>query len=131
MIALNELRLNNWVYSPEVGSNVQITLLSNDNWLGLSSVTWDQPSCEEIEPITLTEEILLKCGFEARGYFWFDLYLDERTKLTLGWHPDGRIDFEMSINKIYFDISHIKHLHQLQNLYFSLTNKELEIKLQP
>jgi len=54
--------------------------------------------------VPLTEEILLKFGFSSRGTFWLDLYLDEKTKFTLGWHPDGRIDFEISINKIYFDI---------------------------
>ena len=80
---------------------------------------------DQFEPIELTEEILLDKGFKKRGQFWFDLYLDEITKLTLSWHPDGRIDFEMSINKNTFDISHIKYLHQLQNLNFILSNKEL------
>ena len=81
-----------------------------------------------IKPIILTEEILLKFGFSSRGTFWLDLYLDEKTKFTLGWHLDGRIDFEISINKIYFDISHIKHIHQLQNLFYSLTGEELTFK---
>lgn len=80
---------------------------------------------DQFEPIEITEDILLDKGFKKRGQFWFDLYLDEITKLTLSWHPDGRIDFEMSINKNTFDISHIKYLHQLQNLHFSLINKEL------
>lgn len=80
---------------------------------------------DQFEPIRLTEEVLLNNGFKKRGQFWFDLYLDEITKLTLSWHPDGRIDFEMSINKNTFDISHIKYLHQLQNLHFILANKEL------
>lgn len=80
---------------------------------------------DQFEPIELFEDILLDNGFKKRGQFWFDLYLDEITKLTLSWHPDGRIDFEMSINKNTFDISHIKYLHQLQNLHFILANKEL------
>ena len=80
---------------------------------------------DQFEPIEITEDILLDKGFKKRGQFWFDLYLDEITKLTLSWYVDGRIDFEISINKICFDISHIKYLHQLQNLYFTLTNKEL------
>lgn len=80
---------------------------------------------DQFEPIELTEDILLDKGFKKRGQFWFDLYLDEITKLTLSWHPDGRIDFEMSINKNTFDISHIKYLHQLQNLHLTLINKEL------
>ena len=80
---------------------------------------------DQFKPIKLFEDVLLDNGFKKRGEFWFDLYLDEITKLTLSWHPDGRIDFEISINKNTFDISHIKYLHQLQNLHFILANKEL------
>ena len=80
---------------------------------------------DQFKPIGLFEDVLLDNGFKKRGEFWFDLYLDEITKLTLSWHPDGRIDFEISINKNTFDISHIKYLHQLQNLHFILANKEL------
>ena len=42
-------------------------------------------------------------------------------------------DFETSCNmELLFwkgtEIKNIKHLHQLQNLYFALTGKEIEIK---
>ena len=84
---------------------------------------------DQFEPIELFEDVLLDNGFKKRGEFWFDLYLDEITKLTLSWHPDGRIDFEMSINKNTFDISHIKYLHQLQDLYWCLVGKELSVNI--
>lgn len=82
-------------------------------------------------PITLTEEILLKCGFE---------------KLLNGFHINISIDQELSINIItnecylfrndpihggidFICANSVKYLHQLQNLYFSLTGEELNVIL--
>lgn len=84
---------------------------------------------DQFEPIRLSEDLLLNNGFKKRGQFWLDLYLDEITKLTLSWHPDGRIDFRMSMNKSSFDISHIKYLHQLQNLCYCLVGYDLNVNL--
>lgn len=83
---------------------------------------------KNFEPIELTEEILLKCGFEKRGLYWFDKHLDERTKFTFEWYVDGRTSFSISILKKEFDIT-CEHLHQLQNIYRCLTNEELKINL--
>lgn len=75
-----------------------------------------------IEPIPLTEEWLLKFGFEKKGVnrtrwaFWeIDLVEDEK----------GIYSFDES--RIYIDI---KYVHQLQNLYFALTNGELTYEQQ-
>ncbi len=69
------------------------------------------------EPIPLTEEILLKCGFEKVAGFYSSK--DEILELTcdfIVWKPNTK--------KL-----EIKYLHQLQNLYFALTGEELEINL--
>ena len=82
--------------------------------------------CFNYECIPLTEEILLKCGFD------FGIKLQDFVK--------GKYQFVEIINTIdgYFSeegilyyglITKIKHLHQLQNLYFALTNQELKIEL--
>jgi len=79
--------------------------------------------CKEPEPIELSEEILLKCGFEKRmglfvfGYFeigldGFDFVNNEKTI---------RINKCLSLK--------IKYLHQLQNLIHALTNEELTVIL--
>lgn len=80
--------------------------------------------CEDINPIPLTPEWLAKCGFN---------------KLNAGWiNSSGSMCFydrSRDINGYYtMDygtrnyVARFKHVHQLQNLYFSLTGEELTIK---
>jgi hypothetical protein len=79
-----------------------------------------------IQPIPLTEEWLVKFGFEEEkdndGVFGFKLknfwYINEYQ-----FRLSNFIDTESMVidNKIH-------HIHQLQNLYFALTGEELTIK---
>lgn len=68
-----------------------------------------------IKPIPLSEEILLKCGFN-KGEKYFSLNnFDVDLK---GW---------IGFNRMVADVK-VKYLHQLQNLYHSLTGDELTFK---
>ena len=75
-----------------------------------------------IEPIQLSEEILLKCGFVENGD-------------TSQFHLEGQIVSYNKLDGVHFWIMgtdkciRVKHLHQLQNLYFALTGQELNIEL--
>jgi hypothetical protein len=89
-----------------------------------------------LQPIPLTEEWLLKFGFEKGNHNWFRLYfnsdnLDDSDCFTYN------IDSKMLCLESFYDgekkgsIQLLslgeKHVHQLQNLYFALTNEELTI----
>lgn len=82
------------------------------------------------KPIPLTEEILLKCGFKKDvdgGLVKNDVavFLDKRFKTNLYLQTN-----ESSLKFTWFGYEcNVKHLHQLQNLYFALTNQELKIEL--
>ena len=77
---------------------------------------------KNFEPIPLTEEWLLKLGFDFGSDFIGECFFIEF---------DDKNDFFIHIenDKFYYnyDEIEIKHVHQLQNLYFALTNNELEI----
>lgn len=74
-----------------------------------------------IDPIPLTEDILLKCGF----------YVD-KTKAHIVAFDNGGIFGMNRINETFEFTSYatpILHLHELQNLYFAVTKKELQINI--
>lgn len=94
-----------------------------------------------IEPITLTEEILLKCGFEKYNHTNYESgYIIEHNEpskcvyIRTSLKPTSSVFFavfnrsECNKNEIQF-IKKIEYIHDLQNIYKLLTNEELIIQL--
>lgn len=86
-----------------------------------------------LSPIPLTEEILLKCGFERRGVYLGIAHVD-----TVYWYsPENQILYIEYTDSPFLEdegtrypvSSPIKHLHTLMNAIFDLTGEELEVKL--
>lgn len=76
-------------------------------------------------PIELTPEILEMCGFgnlhaEHSVHFKKDNILIEII-------PDGTIHARLEYGTQSLFLTELKSLHQLQNLYFALTNQELYV----
>ncbi|OPC36155.1 hypothetical protein [Elizabethkingia miricola] len=111
---IKELRLGNYVKYER--NSVYFTVESIEFVNNLVNAT----DIEYLEPISLTEEWLLKFGFEKSES------LSNCTKITNGYKFDfagGEVLYLDSIR-----LKHIKYVHQLQNLYFALTGEELTIK---
>jgi hypothetical protein len=100
-----EVRVGNWA----TNSNGDIFQIDTGAFFLLhQNKEWD------IKPIILTEEWLLKLGFDIN--------------IPYGWFYRG---FKLNKNFSYEligDAIKIKYVHQLQNLYFALTGEELTIK---
>jgi len=81
---------------------------------------------ENIEPIPLTEEWLIKFGFKYNGW---NYDLNQYVFHAQGKNEKGEFfntEFGIKNNDITFNMSYtINSVHQLQNLYFTLTNQEL------
>lgn len=76
---------------------------------------------DKIKPIKLTKEWLLKFGFEHNDDFY-------SIGLIHIWYGVESSDFNYGNKNALYSIKTIKHVNQLQNLYFALTGKELTIK---
>jgi len=120
MIEPRELRIGNWVnFIPDNGDFI-VSSIDASNRL---CKTINGLCMNDIKPIPLTDEILLKCGF-----YWDKkkVYLCLNETAFRIRYSRNQLTLFQSIQ--YLTIPDIKHLHQLQNIYFALTQKELEIK---
>jgi hypothetical protein len=129
MLKASELRIGNLVLCNTsigfVDTIVPISNLSSDEIVCYYKPTKQFIFCKDalFEPIPLTEEWLLKFGFELDieddGYF--------KGKYKVSVSDEGCIFFIYD-NYYPIEICEFKYIHQLQNLYFALTNTELTIK---
>ena len=81
-----------------------------------------------INPIPLTEEILLKFGFYFEDGFYC-LRINNTAFMTI-MLIGSYVNYELSNfrQKIVFSRGEFSGVHQLQNLFFSLCGKELKFK---
>lgn len=99
-------------------------------------------SISDLIPLPLTEDILLKCGFEKYDVEKNELYINEFNQLTLYCgetnivqDKDGNF-YSCFIGANYIEETAIytigepfKFLHTFQNRFHSLTQKELTVQL--
>jgi hypothetical protein len=129
MINANELRIGDWVI--EKGNIKQVYSISNHNAKDYS----------KIEPIPLTIDWLANFGFlksNLKRHCYINLYYriwlnDNRLlgakykRFYISHISENRFSLDVGGRK-YIDI---KYVHQLQNIYFSLTGNELTTTLKP
>jgi hypothetical protein len=85
----------------------------------------DKKECPNYAPIPLTEEWLLKLGFEKMEFNHSNSYHLDLVFCGIVYNYEGIIEMHLQEDEIC--LNHIKHVHQLQNLYFALTGEELLI----
>jgi hypothetical protein len=83
-------------------------------------------SITSIKPIPITEEWLLKLGFEIERKQNGDLQADFNKSRFNVYYKNSYNGFLFCDNDTV--LTTINHIHQLQNLYFVLTGEELKIK---
>lgn len=117
MIQATELRIGNWVLGI-VGQPERVVKLQAG-----AVYQWNNP-------IELTEEILLKCGFGGfDGNKFFEISIKETSNKMVWLAFSKEKSFvTIRVNEMGFKVK-MQYLHQLQNLYYALTGEELEVNL--
>jgi hemerythrin superfamily protein len=122
-----ELRINNWVFIPGIDRYVKVSAIYKSHFRCEDSngVSFDESLRINYHPIPLTPEILEKCGFIEklnRQWSFGENQITHDYMIT--------VRYSKIIDGFYYQNAHfrLRHLHQLQNLYFALTGEELEFK---
>lgn len=127
----NELRIGNLVYFDFNGkSDLHIIIPRDIHVMNLCEIGKEESEC--YKPIPLTKEWLLKFRFELQyGFGGIKRYYKDRYLIENGISMFFDNGFSFRITTDAQNSTHassVKYVHQLQNLYFALTSKELEIK---
>lgn len=132
MLDPKELRIGNLLYPNHIFDLENTPLLGYSICAGHIAYSKEKLNFDW-KPILLTPEILEKCGFESDNNGW---KANISETMFLWWGELECIMRMCSSETIYSypiylkePVYHFQFLHQLQNLYFSLTGTELEIKL--
>ena len=115
-----ELRIGNWYMSVKFQTPVQCDLSDLYNLCANSDGAYNDPPIDEMfAPIDLNEEWLKKFGFVRTNHIKGESMYEIKHLAVYAY--EGKYTFEPTATPL-------KYVHQLQNLYFALTGKELEIK---
>lgn len=152
MIKPNELRVGN-LFHPTMYSNgirvpqstiAKIITIDAFHVLWLPSdlnpaqVEWNESKYNEIEPIPLTSEWLLKFGFKLEDITWYDAsvtknvyckgqyYVDLRESLGTGY-LFGKMDNEYPGYRNIL-VRPVQYVDQIQNVFYFITGEELTIE---
>ena len=126
----SEFRIGNWIASGRNLEQQETWVIGKVHSISSMESDFEQLEVETAEDFTwffkdgywgipLTEEILLDCGF----FKYNNAYVLEVPKESV-YEFNFSIWDDFTYNSAEFPVE-LKHLHQLQNLYFALTNKEL------
>ncbi len=142
MVDVKELKIGNIVcVKYKDGSHVVTSIVKDDAYSGGYCIQFDNGdkcSLDYVIPMPLTEELLLKCGFKKTGDFAFE-YKDDADLIfdaPNDWNNTN--DYPVGISSIDpgYPAMYIPHgeviirclyLHDLQNKFFAITGKELEV----
>lgn len=125
MIKLSEIRVGNWTRCnsglKRPGDPAQIAPM-----MIRQIAAMPEGECHNYDYIPLDEEWLEKWGFDFTHGCW------EKNGIKIGEYEEweGEETFRLEISEwVAFIAPELKYVHQLQNLFYSLTGEELSINL--
>lgn len=132
----NELRIGNLVYANRMINNEVVVINTigynpeNKEYL-LSTSHFPYLTLSQCEPITLTEEWLVKLGADISwmsGSVLVQFKINNKLRFVRSYSQDliGNIELDLRHDTFSLNTKKIKYVHQLQNIYFALTGEELK-----
>lgn len=135
----SELRLGNWVKYKDKYAKVENMssrfIMDTSDYIGVRHTGEGYTMCVStaFKPIELTDEVLSKIGFNKYNDV-INIYVFENERVIIIYAPNLKLlRIEDIKNDILIDrnvrLNNVEYLHQLQNVYYLLIGKELEVSL--
>lgn len=121
MIAPQELKQNNLIRDIESGRIGSVLTIGENKCTIKMPYSKLSQSYEEFEPIEITEDWLLRLGYECNKNEYFISGFD---RFNVFQSVKGSYIFCDDKNAVRY----VKHVHELQNLFYSIHGVELKIK---
>ena len=122
---VKELRIGNWVYFKFKDTGFGNVMICANDFKVMDRISTDDIDTH-YNPISLTEEWLLKFGFKKQWTISGNLYSIKLSKGFISIYSFEDDSYKLDCANLC--ISAFKYIHQLQNLYFALTGQELTTK---
>lgn len=137
-----ELTIGNWVKRnlPTDMTYAKVLEIIHNGLLVQDKDGYVGCSMNFIEPIELTEEVLLKIGFKKNKYDWWKYFPDRENEISILMTENYTTIEYANLFHCPEDVTEVNYgstlefprriyLHQLQNAYYLLTGQEMEIEL--
>lgn len=125
----NQLRIGNYIVFNDDDSIAKVIGI-HTNPHGVDVQFEEEETYIELDKfsgIYITSERLLKCGFRKHGHL-ISIQINKTSSLT--YNEDSKKVF-LSINYLNTSVTeNINFIHEIQNIYHSLTFKDLQVSLQ-
>jgi hypothetical protein len=122
----NELRIGNWMYVDDMKNNHIISQI-RETMVNVEYIRIDtnEPHCslidiDRLKPILINDILLFNLGFKKCEFNIPDKYKRENCPFSIKYRPETGFTVEYKYGQVY-----LKSVHQLQNLHFALTGREL------
>ena len=130
MIKVNDLRIGNWLYYTHTAKHPMQVIGVRNDWVSLD---FAESREDEVNPIPLTEKLLKRLRFKNLGEESTRdtrILVFKKNEFYIGL-DNGFWLLNHSNNSYYtFALRRLKYVHELQNAYYAMTGKELNIKLE-
>lgn len=131
IINIQELRIGNYVRAGDTPHARRVeSLFSSLRRARLRSDRGDSSTFSEDEmiPIEITEEWLLKLGFRLMDSDGYEYTQYKNKDWRFYVFKADNYDGYLLVDGMVTITDRVKHVHQLQNLYFALSGEELTLK---
>jgi hypothetical protein len=133
MMNANELRPGNYILQ-KLNNRIVPVRCNHQHFYLL-----EKENSKDIYPVVLKPEILQSCGFvenqdypllpDAREFVLVIPVIGSNNNEIRAYIKNNKECFGRAMINSLPASNNFYHLHQLQNLYFALTNKELDVKM--